>query len=185
MAAQRILVLGAVALCAVAQGMQRPFVLPVPQNPERYATLATVADEAACADEVRVPVTLGVMSRCPDALFCEGVIDDVLGAVGDLADVALTFIGTCGLSLRLTRLVWSYGARRPNASDGEWGVTCKHGPGECLGNVLELCAVALEPPRPEDVELTWRPRWWDFTLCMNAAGAHALRAHTYTADTSA
>lgn len=41
----------------------------------------------------RVPITLGVMSRCPDALTCEAVFDDVLRRVGyEKVDLALTFI---------------------------------------------------------------------------------------------
>lgn len=41
----------------------------------------------------KVPVTLGVMSRCPDALLCESVFDHVLKKVGDKVDLSLTFIG--------------------------------------------------------------------------------------------
>ncbi|KZV82376.1 hypothetical protein EXIGLDRAFT_843825, partial [Exidia glandulosa HHB12029] len=159
MAARRLAVFGALALVVVAQQqlLQRPFVLPsnvnlgIDTNSLRYAALADVEEECV-NEEVRVPLTLGVMSRCPDAIFCEAVIDDVLSEVGDIVDVGLTFIG------------------QPNASETEWGVTCKHGAGECLGNVLELCAISVEPPRPDEIDLAWRPRWWDFTLCMNAAG---------------
>jgi len=34
------------------------------------------------ADGIRVPVELGVMSRCPDALVCETIFDQVLKEVG-------------------------------------------------------------------------------------------------------
>lgn len=50
---------------------------------------------AAALDRVsiKVPVTLGVMSRCPDALFCEEVFDSVVEEVGfDKVDVTLSFI---------------------------------------------------------------------------------------------
>jgi hypothetical protein len=30
-------------------------------------------------------------------------------------------------------------------TEGDDGVACKHGPGECLGNMLELCAASLYP----------------------------------------
>ena len=33
------------------------------------------------ATDVKVPVTLGVMSRCPDALLCESVFNQVLTKV--------------------------------------------------------------------------------------------------------
>ncbi len=44
------------------------------------------------ADDVKVPVVLGVMSRCPDALLCESVFDQVLKRVGDRANMSLSFI---------------------------------------------------------------------------------------------
>ena len=44
-------------------------------------------------DDVKVPVTLGVMSRCPDALLCETVFDKALLKVVDKIDLSLSFIG--------------------------------------------------------------------------------------------
>lgn len=44
-------------------------------------------------DDVKVPVVLGVMSRCPDAVLCETVFDHVLQRVADKVDLSLTFIG--------------------------------------------------------------------------------------------
>ena len=43
--------------------------------------------------DTKVPVLLGVMSACPDALMCESVFDHVLQRVGDKVDLSLTFIG--------------------------------------------------------------------------------------------
>ena len=43
---------------------------------------------------VKVPVVLGVMSRCPDALLCEAVWDRVLQRVADKVDISLSFIAT-------------------------------------------------------------------------------------------
>jgi hypothetical protein len=43
--------------------------------------------------KVLVPVTLGVMSRCPDALLCETVFDKVLDRVHEKVDIQLAFIG--------------------------------------------------------------------------------------------
>lgn len=71
------------------------------------ATLATVAHGAVTGsldvqangpftgsfDDVKVPVVLGVMSRCPDAVLCETVFDHVLERVVDKIDLSLTFIG--------------------------------------------------------------------------------------------
>lgn len=49
-------------------------------------------------DEVKVPVVLGVMSRCPDAILCESVWDTVLQQVGNKVDISLSFIGRCAHS---------------------------------------------------------------------------------------
>lgn len=43
--------------------------------------------------DIKVPVTLGVMSRCPDALLCESVFDKVLAQAGDKVQMSLSFIG--------------------------------------------------------------------------------------------
>jgi hypothetical protein len=45
-------------------------------------------------DDVKVPVLLGVMSQCPDALICEATMDKVLAQVNDKVDLSLSFIGT-------------------------------------------------------------------------------------------
>jgi len=92
--------------------------------------------------DVKVPVTLGVMSRCPDALICESVFDRVLMRVSDQIDLSLTFLGTL------------------NSSDSDFGVTCMHGPDECAGNVQELCAMKYAPT----------PQWWEFVHCQNYQG---------------
>lgn len=59
--------------------------------------------------ETKVPVVLGVMSACPDALACEAVFDRVLKQVGRRVDLGLTFVAkyvahifTISSSLRLT-----------------------------------------------------------------------------------
>jgi hypothetical protein len=40
----------------------------------------------------RVPVTLGVMSRCPDALLCETLFDKVIPKVAPKIDLSLTYV---------------------------------------------------------------------------------------------
>ncbi len=44
-------------------------------------------------DAVKVPVILGVMSACPDAILCESVFDHVLQRIGEKIDLGLSFIG--------------------------------------------------------------------------------------------
>jgi hypothetical protein len=48
------------------------------------------ADRYTC--RITVPIQLGVMSRCPDALLCETVFDQVLDKVGSKVDMSLVFI---------------------------------------------------------------------------------------------
>jgi len=95
------------------------------------------------ADRIRVPVELGVMSRCPDALACEAVFDQVLKEVGrEKMDVTLVYVAEL------------------NSTDADFGATCLHGPGECAGNVQQLCAAKYASPSA----------WWEFVQCQNSQG---------------
>ncbi|KAF8341258.1 uncharacterized protein EI90DRAFT_3033274 [Cantharellus anzutake] len=97
---------------------------------------------------VRVPVTLGVMSRCPDAFVCENVFDQVLDKVGhEKVDLSLTFIG------------------KLNSSEPIYGVTCKHGSLECTGNIHELCVAKYSGASSI---------WWPFLRCLNYGGAESI-----------
>ncbi|KAL5527769.1 hypothetical protein ACEPAG_6570 [Sanghuangporus baumii] len=107
-----------------------------PGGTQQQSTLA-VGD-----GDVKVPVTLGVMSRCPDALICEATFDKVIPQVADKIDLSLEFIG------------------KINDSEPDFGVTCLHGPGECAGNVQELCATKYL-----DVQ-----QWWAYLKCQNFNG---------------
>lgn len=72
-------VLALLSLCMSTQAIVRPLI--VQENPQTIFT-----------EDVKVPVVLGVMSRCPDALLCESVWDRVLQRVGDKVDISLSFI---------------------------------------------------------------------------------------------
>lgn len=50
------------------------------------------AQHSLSLEDVKVPVTLGVMSACPDALKCEAVFNRVLQRVGDKIDLTLTYV---------------------------------------------------------------------------------------------
>ena len=54
----------------------------------------TVQDQfhTTSSDDVKVPVVLGVMSRCPDAILCESVFNRVLQRTGGKVDISLSFI---------------------------------------------------------------------------------------------
>jgi hypothetical protein len=49
---------------------------------------------------------------------------------------------------------------RLNSTEADFGVTCMHGPGECAGNVQQLCAAKYTSPS----------QWWEFVRCQNSKG---------------
>lgn len=60
----------------------------------------------------RVNLTLGVMSRCPDALFAEASLDKIFGKVNEKIRLEFSYIGEVD-------------------QEEELGVRCKHGEAEC------------------------------------------------------
>ncbi|KAK2466203.1 hypothetical protein APHAL10511_001845 [Amanita phalloides] len=91
--------------------------------------------------DTKVPVQLGVMSRCPDALLCENIFTSVLQKVSDKVDLSLRYIA------------------KLDPSEPVFGVKCMHGPEECAGNVQQLCMAEYSPSN-----------WWEFIHCQNFEG---------------
>lgn len=85
-------VLALLSLCISTQAVVYP--LKVQDNSQIIVT-----------EDVKVPVVLGVMSRCPDAMLCEAVWDRVLQRVGDKVDISLSFIAKYVRTLQLTRVL--------------------------------------------------------------------------------
>ncbi|KZT24512.1 hypothetical protein NEOLEDRAFT_1067325 [Neolentinus lepideus HHB14362 ss-1] len=109
-------------------------------------TSLLVQDEPAELFDVKVPVVLGVMSKCPDAIMCESVFDRVVSTVSDRIDFSLSYVAQL------------------NESEPEYGVTCKHGPEECAGNIQQLCVAKYEP----------LSKWWEFVQCHNYQGREQI-----------
>jgi len=63
-----------------------------------------------------------------------------------------------------------------NRSEPEYGVTCKHGPEECLGNIHELCAIAHTPSSQQ---------WWPFLQCINYEGSSRIGLDKVSRDCAA
>eukprot|EP00879_Flechtneria_rotunda_P004508 GHRR01004763.1.p1 GENE.GHRR01004763.1~~GHRR01004763.1.p1 ORF type:complete len:241 (+),score=64.54 GHRR01004763.1:247-969(+) len=99
------------------------------------------------ANDAKVDVDLFVMSKCPDAFYCEEVLGPVLADLKE--DIALTmhYIGQ-------------------KQDDGSY--TCKHGPEECDGNLQQLC-VQLHSPIEQRYDWLYR-----FALCNNKEGKEAI-----------
>ncbi|KAK3939867.1 hypothetical protein QBC46DRAFT_386816 [Diplogelasinospora grovesii] len=73
-----------------------------------------------------VPLEAHIMSKCPDAKDClRELVLPAMQRVHDKVNFTLSFLGT--------------------PTDADDGVACKHGPEECLGNIIELCAQRLYP----------------------------------------
>lgn len=106
-------------------------------------------------EAIKVPVTLGVMSRCPDALLCEALFDQIIPRVADKVDFSLTYVAKYALFTSVTCA--SLTSLRENSSDPEFGATCMHGRDECAGNVQQLCVAKYTPLKT----------WWQFVMCQN------------------
>ncbi|PPQ98506.1 hypothetical protein CVT24_003997 [Panaeolus cyanescens] len=98
------------------------------------------------AFDIKVPVQLGVMSQCPDALLCETTFDRVLEHVDDKVDLSLVYVA------------------RIDPSQPDFGVWCMHGPKECAGNIQQLCVFKHAPFN----------KWWEFVQCQNYEGRYKI-----------
>ncbi|KAI9821766.1 MAG: hypothetical protein M1827_002347 [Pycnora praestabilis] len=92
----------------------------------------------------KVPLEVHIMSKCPDAKTClHDLVVPAMQRVFDKVDFKLSYIGT--------------------ATDQDDGIACMHGPTECLGNMVELCASQLYP----DPKI-----YLGFTMCMTEQYRH-------------
>ncbi|KAK0546387.1 hypothetical protein OC846_005281 [Tilletia horrida] len=129
--------------------LQRPFFGTTPESNDPQNDLSLHQQSTP----TKVKITAGVMSRCPDAHYCELTLDRILDRVNSKVNLHLTYIG------------------QPN-STASWGANCKHGDAECAGNVHQLCvADALRPSRAgRDFDLSpsqAQLKWFDIVACMN------------------
>ncbi|OAL40410.1 hypothetical protein AYO20_00146 [Fonsecaea nubica] len=86
----------------------------------------------------KVALEIHVMSKCPDARDClRELIVPTMIQVNEKVNLTMSFIGSID----------------PHSD----AVSCKHGPGECLGNIILLCAAKVYP----EVKL-----WLGFANCM-------------------
>ncbi|KAJ3277232.1 hypothetical protein HK104_003525 [Borealophlyctis nickersoniae] len=90
-------------------------------------------------EEGRVPVELFVMSKCPDAVFCEREFLKILVKVGNITSITTSYIAT-------------------PSDDAPYAAKCLHGDSECLGNIQQLC-VRNNYPNPA--------QWYNFIICQD------------------
>lgn len=91
-----------------------------------------------------VAVDFFVMSKCPDAVFCEQTFAAGIASVISIVDLNLNYIAN------------------ETATPREF--VCRHGPGECTGDMQQLCAKELDTTTPTEGDL---PVWFQFVLCQS------------------
>ncbi|KAH8758483.1 hypothetical protein F5883DRAFT_648536 [Diaporthe sp. PMI_573] len=126
-----LLVLTLVVLCLYLYARPSSVLSPLPDissrlsNTLQAATPAPASGSGADANAALVPLEAHIMSKCPDAKDClQKLILPAMVRVVDKVNFTLSFIGT------------------PTENDG---IACMHGPEECLGNIMLLCAEDLYP----------------------------------------
>ncbi|KAI1305559.1 hypothetical protein EDD11_004944 [Mortierella claussenii] len=127
---------------------------------------STVAANKAFSASSKAPVdvTLFVMSRCPDAVKCEGVFSKVFQAENlPTVNPSLSFIGSINRSSKTSF----------STSEDGTTVTCKHGPLECAGNTQQLCFKKYFP----DHEI-----WVPFVVAMNSLAFHRIGDPEYARE---
>lgn len=73
-----------------------------------------------------IPLEAHIMSKCPDAKAClQKLVLPSMVEISDYVNFTLSYIGEID----------------PDSDE----VSCKHGPGECLGNIIQLCAEKVYP----------------------------------------
>ena len=105
----------------------------------------------------KVKVEFFVMSKCPDAAYCENVFAPSLYVLSPILDLSFDYIAQRGSAVSLGN------------------ITCLHGEGECEGNRQQLCAQLLSSPRPLTLQ------YLNFTSCQ----AQSYRAVPTNADSCA
>ena len=98
---------------------------------------------AAPSDKVKVEFF--VMSRCPDAAYCEAAYAPSLLALAPILDLSVDYIAQRGSNLTATN------------------TTCMHGEPECVGNRQQLCAQLLSSAQPLSLQ------YLNFTTCQSAS----------------
>ncbi|KAI9367372.1 hypothetical protein BJX61DRAFT_311228 [Aspergillus egyptiacus] len=99
------------------------------------------------AESERVPFEAHIMSKCPDARDCiRQLVVPTMEQVNDKVDFTLSFIAS--------------------VSNKSSDVECMHGPGECIGDMLMLCAANLPFPSDGPTARTPTVRYLGFATCL-------------------
>ncbi|KAL4919542.1 hypothetical protein BDW62DRAFT_179127 [Aspergillus aurantiobrunneus] len=106
--------------------------------------------DPALMDSEQIPFEAHIMSKCPDARDCiRELVVPTMEKVSEKVDFELSFIA--------------------NVSNESSDVLCMHGPEECIGDMLMLCAENLPFPPSEDDSAQGRTptvRYLGFATCL-------------------
>ncbi|OQE44290.1 hypothetical protein PENCOP_c002G07701 [Penicillium coprophilum] len=102
---------------------------------DNYLQLARLTSHAQTLEQTKIPLEAHIMSKCPDARDClQKLVLPAMEKISDKVDFKLSFIASV-------------------SKDSE-EIECMHGPGECIGNMLMLCAANLPfPPTADEASL--------------------------------
>ncbi|KAJ5497200.1 Gamma interferon inducible lysosomal thiol reductase GILT [Penicillium fimorum] len=103
---------------------------------DNHLQLEHFASEAQeTLEQTKIPLEAHIMSKCPDAQDClQKLVLPAMEKISDKVDFKLSFIASV-------------------SKDSE-EIECMHGPGECIGNMLMLCAANLPfPPTADEASL--------------------------------
>jgi hypothetical protein len=132
-----------VALVLVGRGGERAPASAASSSSSAPAVSAPSAGDPSSSSPPRVPVTIFVMSLCPDAQFCETFLQPILAPLKSVVKLRAEYI----VSQAPTATTHEGGGGGAAAADREKkkknaALTCKHGPRECAGNRQQLCLQA-------------------------------------------
>ncbi|RKF53885.1 putative gamma interferon inducible lysosomal thiol reductase [Erysiphe neolycopersici] len=103
----------------------------------RNSRIRPLSVTGSSTHENLVPLEAHIMSKCPDAQDClELMIIPTMERISEKINFTLSYIG------------------EPIGNDG---IHCMHGPEECIGNIVELCAAKVYP----DPQI-----YLGFTMCL-------------------
>nr|CAD7432270.1 unnamed protein product [Timema monikensis] len=67
----------------------------------------------------------------------------------DTADVGIPGSRLCSLWQGTAKTVLNIHFQQTLSADGQWNFTCQHGPNECVGNIVQACALRTLREQPE------------------------------------
>jgi len=138
-----VMVIALIGLASVNQTPMNDTIRATSTIPFKRAILPTppTVDESidmpsAAASPVRVDFY--VMSKCPDAKFCENLWGPALSPLSSIITADMNYFGE---------------------DNGGGAFNCMHGASECEGNVQQLCVKNMTSPSL---------KWMDFAICQSS-----------------